>query len=236
MMKTMIKNKSQILKEGRYDSFTRLIVNDIISSIKETEGDSGDFEFDLPYDISGENSYKHESGLDINLDLIIRRTNDLLSHGNTEVPYHINSYISEDDFLVVNIIIDNTYGNKFYKEIFYKLNEDVRHEIEHYLQNIFDDRQKPNIPNTAEYQTTFLHHMDPSEVEALVHGFYRRAKLEKKPLDDVMLDDIKSDIQNGYLTPQEGDELMKTWLKYAIKKLPQAQYSNNFRRNFIIQK
>jgi hypothetical protein len=137
---------------------------------------------------------------------------------------------------VVEVIIDDTYGREHYEQMFYKISEDVRHEVEHYLQDIFPDRQQPDIPNTADYETIFTHHMDPSEVEALVHGFYRRAKLEKRPLDEVMLEDIQKDIQDGNLTPDEGDTLLNTWVSYAIKNLPQAKYSNSFRRKFIIQK
>ena len=123
---------------------------------------------------------------------------------------------------------------KYYEEMFYKINEDVRHEVEHYLQNIFSDRQQP-LQDTADYETTFAHHMDPSEVEALVHGFYRRAKLEKRPLDEVMLEDIQKDIQDGNLTPDEGDTLLRIWVKYAVRNLPHAKYSNSFRRKFIVQ-
>jgi hypothetical protein len=119
--------------------------------------------------------------------------------------------------------------------MFYKINEDVRHEIEHYLQNIFKDRQQP-LQDTADYNTTFAHHMDPSEVEALVHGFYRRAKLEKRPIDVVMIEDVQKDIQDGNLTPDEGDTLLSVWVKYAVNKLPHAKYSNSFRRKFIVQK
>ena len=78
--------------------------------------------------------------------------------------------------------------------------------------------------------------MDPSEVEALVHGFYRRAKLEKKPLDVVMLEDIQKDIIDGNLTPEEGDTLLQIWTKYAVNKLPKTQFTNSFKRKFIIQK
>ena len=235
----MIKSTKQILSEGRYDSFTRMISKDIVKSVKETEGDmEHTHQIDLPYDITGEEEYTFnfkEKSLGIEVELFINRTEDVISIGNREVPYYINSYVSEDDNLVMEMVIDESYGRSYYEEMFYKINEDVRHEIEHYLQNIFKDRQQP-LQDTADYNTTFAHHMDPSEVEALVHGFYRRAKLEKRPLDVVMLEDIQKDIQDGNLTPEEGDTLLSVWVKYAVNKLPKAQYSNSFKRKFIIQK
>lgn len=225
----------KLISEGRYDSFTREIVKDIMVFIKETEGDLDDYNsFELPYETTGEDYYSHESGIEFEVDLRIKRTEDTITHRNRELPYHIHTYIADDDALVMEIMIDETYGRKFYQEMSYKINEDIRHEIEHYLQSNFKDRQQSNIPNTSDYETTFEHHMDPSEVEALVHGFYRRAKQEKKPLDVVMSDDIKQDIQGGNLTPDEGDTILKTLIQYAVKKLPKAQYSSSFRRRFIV--
>jgi hypothetical protein len=157
--------------------------------------------------------------------LFVIRTDEDILYGEKNIPYYIKTYISDDDVLVVEVLIDNSYGKKYYGEIFYKLNEDVRHEIEHYLQNIFSDRQQPLIPNTAEYKTVYSHHMDPSEVEALVQGFYRKSKLEKKPLDIVMLDDLNKDIEYGDLTQKEADELLSTWINYARRRLPNAIYS-----------
>jgi len=177
----MIKSKKQILLEGRYDSFTRIISNDIFRSIKETEGDlEHTHQIDLPYDINGEKRYGHESGLGVEVDLIIERTDNTILYGNRELPYYIKTYVDTDDVVVMEVTIDETYGRNFYEEMFYKINEDVRHELEHHLQNIFDDRQQP-IQDTVNYETVFAHHMDPSEVEALVRGFHRRAKLEKNP-------------------------------------------------------
>lgn len=233
----MMKSKTQILLEGRYDSFVREIVKDIMYYIKGSEGEKDEpIDFSLPYDKNGEEFYSHESGAEIEVDLVVLRTEDTITHGNREVPFYINCYVSTDDVLVVEVVIDETYGREYYEQIFYKISEDIRHEVEHYLQDIFPDRQQALVPSTSEYETTFEHHMDPAEVEALVHGFYRRAKQEKKPLDIVMLTDIQQDIQDGNLTPNEGDTLLKTWVDYAVKKLPQAQYSNSFKRQFIIQK
>tara|TARA_R110000868_G_scaffold196183_1_gene442061 strand:+ start:1155 stop:1856 length:702 start_codon:yes stop_codon:yes gene_type:complete len=232
-------NKKQIILEGRYDSFTRVISNDIFKTIKETEGNTEHTnQIDLPYDINGEESYIfnfNEKNLSLDVELFIKRSEDTINLGNREIPYYIRTYISEDDVLVMEILIDESYGRSFYEEIFYKINEDVRHEIEHYLQNIFKDRNQP-LQNTADYNTTFAHHMDPSEVEALVHGFYRRAKLEKRPLDVVMSEDIQKDIQDGNLTIVEGNTLLSIWTKYAVNKLPKAQFSNSFKRQFIVDK
>lgn len=222
----MMKTKTQILNEGRYDSLVRTISNDVLNEIK-VSAENNESSFD---DIVGE--YEHESGALIPVVLELYR----YINEKTWFKFIVNSFIDYDDNLVVRVFINVDYEPQVYENLYYKINEDVRHEVEHYLQDIFPDRQQPDIPNTSDYETIFAHHIDPSEVEALVHGFYRRAKLEKRPLDEVMLEDIQKDIQDGNLTPDEGDKLLNTWVSYAIKKLPQAQYSNSFRRKFIIQK
>ena len=171
----MIKSKKQILLEGRYDSFTRIISKDIFRSIKETEGDTEDKHYiDLPYDVNGEERYGHESGLGIEVDLRIQRTDNTIIYGNRELPYHINTYVATDDVLVMEVTIDETYGREFYEEMFYKINEDVRHELEHHLQNIFDDRQQP-IQDTTRASEDL---MTPSASKLiltyypLVHGLF----------------------------------------------------------------
>ena len=221
----MIKTKKQILLEGRYDSLTRIISRDIISCIKETEGSYDESEyFSLPFEKNGEEYYQGPN-LNINVELTILRTNDNIEHNGKEIPYYVKSYIDDEDYLNFEILINNNYDKEYYEEIFYKINEDVRHELEHLLQGIFSDRQQPNIEYTADYESTFEHHMDPSEVEALVHGFYRRAKIEKKPLDIVMMDDLNHEIMLGNLSREESSKLLNTWITYARRRLPDAIYS-----------
>jgi hypothetical protein len=226
----MIKNKSKILLEGRYDVLTKQIVNDVMYYIKETEGELNDVtQIDLPEE---EGPYYHKySGIKINVDLRIQRTEDSIEFNGKEIPYYVNSFIATDDYFVIEVTINENYGKKYYKEIYYKLNEDVRHEIEHYVQEKgltdkrFKTRNQPLVPSTADYETTYLHHMDPSEVEALVHGFYRRAKKERLPLDTIMIRDLEKDIEIGNITQEEAKELFNTWLIYARRNLPQAIYS-----------
>ena len=60
---------------------------------------------------------------------------------------------------------------------------------------------------------------------ALVHGFYRRAKLEKRPLDDIMIEDLDSEIERGNLSSKQAQKLLQIWVDYAKKNLPKAKYS-----------
>lgn len=208
------------LIEGRYDSLTRRIVLDIFKFIKNGYlGSDLPMEFHLPKHINREESYTHESGLDFEVVLVLDRTNQLDEGG-----YVVNTFISYDDELVVNVFIDYDTGSEIYESLFYKISEDVRHEIEHYTQKLFNDRQQPK-KDTATYDTTYEHHIDPSEIEALSHGFYYKAKKQKKPFDVVVWGDINSDVEKGNLTMDEAKDIFTRIISYARRRLPKAKYS-----------
>lgn len=236
----MIKTKRQIIMEGRYDPFVRQVAKDVMTHIKKTEGQVDTIKTHyLPQEITGEQFYEHEDGFYFDLEVSVKRV-DGLYHNNTKVKYYVNSYIDHNDSFIMEISIDENYGKKIYEDLFYKINEDIRHEIEHFVQFIdkiqqqigepiekrrFKDKQQPEIEDTSDYETTFLHHKDPSEVEALVRGFYRRAKLEKKPLDVVMQNDLEREIGFGEITEEEAKKLFSIWMKYAKRNLPNAKYT-----------
>lgn len=211
-------NEFERLNEGRYDSFVRQITKDIFYHIKETEGElDTTTTFYLPED----DFYYHESGIEFELVLEVMRVYESIKNNKKELGFIVNTYIDTEDSLVMQIIIDENYGERVYEELFYKISEDIRHEIEHYVQEMgrkdkrYKQREQPLIPNTAEYKTTFDHHRDPSEVEALVHGFSRRAKLEKKPLDLIMRQDLDLEIDSGNLKEKEADILFSIWKNKA---------------------
>jgi len=233
----MMNKKDMLLEMGRYDSLTRRISNDIFSEIKKSEGKLGITRLELPWDIDQIPTYNHKSGLVIEVALVINRTKDTILYGNRELPYYVFTYLAEDDSIVVEVSLDELYGKSFYEEIIYKINEDIRHEIEHLLQEMgVGDRESLELKNSSNYETTFDHHKDRGEVAALVHGFYRRAKLEKKPIDTVMLEDLNKDILDGRITVEEGDKLLQLWLIYSISNLPKAQYTPKTKRRFILEK
>lgn len=226
---------NKILTEGRYDSFSRKITNDVFYVIKLSKLEEDTMEYNLPEEISGEIFYKHESGIRFGVDVFIQRLNDVyyVINGEQEkVDFHVNTFIDNSDNIVVEITIDDDLEPKVYENLYYKISEDIRHEIEHYVQELgrktkrFKERQQPLIQGTSNYESVYAHHMDPAEIEALVHGFYRRAKLEKKPLDVVMWDDLNSDIKLGHITQGQAEDLFKRWVNYARRRLPKAIYSN----------
>ena len=214
------KIKKPLLTEGRYDTITRKVVRDIMKAVTEGDSDS----YNLPWDISTEQEYEQE-GLSFSLELDIVRTNDV------EI-FEVRTAVADEDdenIIMMTIILGPRFNSQKLEKLFYKLQEDIRHEIEHFTQigpNRIKDR--PTYKgSTANLKTTYGHHKNVIEVPALVHGFYRRAKLEKRPLDEIMMDDLDSEIERGLLTKNQAQKLLTLWIHYAKKNLPSAIYKEN---------
>jgi hypothetical protein len=131
--------------------------------------------------------------------------------------------------MLMTIFLNNNFSEKNYQKLFYKLQEVVRHEIEHFTQQgTYRIEDRPIYKgNTVNLKTVYGHHKNVIEVPALVRGFYRRAKLERKDLDVIMREDLKDEVSKGSLTQKQADNLLKIWIDYAKKHLPKATYSKN---------
>jgi hypothetical protein len=213
------KIKKPLLTEGRYDAITRKVVRDIMKAVTEGDSDS----YNLPWDISTEQEYEQE-GLSFSLELDIVRTNDV------EI-FEVRTAVADEDdenIIMMTIILGPRFNQQKLEKLFYKLQEDVIHEIEHFTQmgpNRIEDRPIYK-GSTANLKTVYGHHKNIIEVPALVRGFYRRAKLEKRPLDEIMIEDLDSEIERGGLTKKQAENLLTVWIHYAKKNLPHAIYRN----------
>ena len=214
------KKKKPFLTEGRYDAITRKVVRDIMKAV--TEGDSDNY--NLPSDISNEQDEYEQDNLSFSLELDIVRTDEVDS-------FEVKTAIADDEenIIMMSILMGPNFSSQKLQSLFYKLQEDIRHEIEHFTQmgpNRIKDRPTYR-GSTANLKTTYGHHKNVIEVPALVHGFYRRAKLEKRPIDEIMMDDLDVEIERGLLTKNQAQKLLTLWLDYAKKNLPAAVYKKN---------
>lgn len=212
------KTKKPLLTEGRYDTITRKVVKDIISFVTSKRIGS----FSLPYDMTDEFEYEQE-GLSFSIDLDIKKNRGVKD-------FHLDAAVSDDkdeNVIMVALFFGPDFSPKSYEKLFYRLQEVMRHEIEHLTQG--GPNRIPDRPiyygSTSDLKTVYGHHKNKIEVPALVHGFYRRAKIEKRPLDEIMIDDLDADIQKGLLSKKQAENLLTIWLDYAKKNLPAARYS-----------
>ena len=217
----LVENKKiekPLLIEGRYDTITRKVVKDIINFVTSKRKGS----FSLPYDMTDEFEYEQE-GLSFSIDLDIKKNRGVKD-------FYLDAAVSDDkdeNVIMVALFFGPDFSPKSYEKLFYRLQEVMRHEIEHLTQG--GPNRIPDRPiyygSTSDLKTVYGHHKNKIEVPALVHGFYRRAKIEKRPLDEIMIDDLDADIQKGLLSKKQAENLLTIWLGYAKKNLPAARYS-----------
>lgn len=219
----LVENKKiekPLLIEGRYDTITRKVVKDIINFVTSKRKGS----FSLPYDMTDEFEYEQE-GLSFSIDLDIKKNRGVKD-------FYLDAAVSDDkdeNVILVTLFFSPKFSPKSYEKLFYKLQEVMRHEIEHLTQG--GPNRIPDRPiyygSTSDLKTTYGHHKNKIEVPALVHGFYRRAKIEKRPLDEIMIEDLDADIQKGFLSKKQAENLLTIWLDYAKKNIPAAIYSKD---------
>jgi len=161
-----------LITEGKYDSVVRQLVKDVLSVIKfQKEGD-----FTLPEDIGGEMTYNFpqlETEFTIEL--------NLTTSGDVETVDVDGAYYPDDDVIGIEIITNPNLNREILEELYFELNELIRHELEHIIQ--FD--RGDNIPK-KEPKQPIKYYSQPHELQAQIAGFKRRAKKERKPLEDVI--------------------------------------------------
>jgi hypothetical protein len=161
-----------LITEGKYDSVVRQLVKDVLTTIKyQKEG-----EFTLPEDISGEMTYDFPQ-----LDTSFTIELDLTTSDDVETVDVDGAYYPEDDVIGIEIITNPNLNREILEELHFELNELIRHELEHIIQFERGD----NIPK-KEPKQPIKYYTQPHELQAQIAGFKRRAKKERKPLEDVI--------------------------------------------------
>jgi hypothetical protein len=231
-LRNFINENKSLLTEGRYDAITRKVVQDVMQVVTNTKGNEEEVvQAELPNTIRSEEYEYLQEGLGFSVELNVHH--QYLYHDRNALKesdaYFVDAAIAEgdDNVIMLTVVVDPTWEPQIYEKLFYKLQEVVRHEIEHLTQSGYyriEDRPK-STTSTAKLKTVYGHHKHKIEVPALVHGFYRRAKIEKRPIDEVMIEDLDSEIEKGNLSKKQAENLLKTWVEYAKKNLPTAIYS-----------
>ena len=190
-----------LITEGKYDNVTKQLVKDVLTTIKyQKEG-----EFTLPEDISGEMTYnfpKLDTAFTIELNLTIS--------DDVETVDVDGAYYPEDDVIGIEIITNPNLNREILEELYYELNELIRHELEHVIQ--FD--RGDNIPK-KEPKQPIKYYSQPHELQAQIAGFKRRAKKERKPLEDVIRSWFAKNQLKHRLSPKNIEVIINRILELA---------------------
>jgi len=197
---TLALPENETLTESRMDrNAIRTIVRDIVSILKQNK--KGDFY--LPEDISDD---KHiYTFINYPVELQVELT---IEHSKKIDGYVMNAnYSTDDDTIEVLIRYNpNTLNSQLYN-IIGELNEIIAHEMEHGLQqyyNEFDLSIKPP-------KHPFRYYTQESELQAQVAGFKRLAKLRKLPFEDV--------VREWFNTHQDIHKLKQSEQELVIDKI-----------------
>lgn len=198
-----LKLNENLILESRYDIIVRELVRDILSFYKyQREG-----EFVLPEDLKGEkfNSYKfpgidNEFVIELNLEI-----DDDVENIDVDAAYY-----REEDVIEINIISNPEMGYKNLELLIGELNETLRHELEH----IYQYQKGYKFPK-KEPKSPIKYYLQPHELEAQRAGFKRIAKLQRKPLIDVMKTWFDKNKKRHLLSDKEVEKVIKKILEIS---------------------
>lgn len=171
-------SESLLHEKSGTDGPVREVVKDITKIIKQ--GIRG--EFYLPEEFN-EDRMSYEFDSLPTFSIILNLTYD----SSLDSQYYMNADVDEESLIVMDLIINpSNYPQSLYN-IIGDLNETIRHEIEHILQ---DAGRRPDdevymggkIPTDKEY------YKQPHEVPAEIKGFRRLVKLRKSSPEKVIKD------------------------------------------------
>lgn len=193
-------NESLIL-EGKYDTITRDLVKDVLTVFKyQKEG-----KFNLPEDINKGTVYDLPR---LSTNFIIELSLEL--NDNIDTVDVDGAYYPDDEVIEISIISNPKLDRELLEELYYELNELIRHELEHIIQFERGDdipRKEPKRP--LKYYT------QKHELQAQIAGFKRKAKKLRKPLEDVIRDWFNKNTSKHRLSPKNVEVVIDRILELA---------------------
>ena len=188
-------SEEEIIKEGKYDGVTRRLVKDIIDTFKNKKVG----EFLLPEELPGNDGEMTYDFININ-PLTVRL--QLIQDNNVEDFELDGNYVINDDIIEIQVVYNPNKGNSMTQELIGELNETIRHELEHLKQYMQGYTRK------RESKDPFKYFQRKGEFEAQLAGFKRRAKQERRSVEDVARRWFQKYQKRHNLTPKQIDKLV----------------------------
>jgi hypothetical protein len=165
-------SEEEIIKEGKYDGVTRRLVRDIIDTFKNKKVG----EFLLPEELPGNDDEMTYDFINLN-PLTVRL--QLIQDNNVDEFELDGNYVINDDVIEIQVVYNPNKGNSITQELIGELNETIRHELEHLKQYMQGATRK------RKSKDPFKYFQRKGEFEAQLAGFKRRAKQERRSVEDV---------------------------------------------------
>jgi len=198
--------KSKLHEEVYMSKIAEKVTTDVVRDIFEvvTLFEGGEEYFILP------DYYTDQDGDEYNYGELKFNVEVNIIENSQEENFVLDSAMGgeNDDTIYVDIVLSTKFNQKDYESLQIVLSEYVRHEIEHLLQIIDVDR--PDIIDKDDKMSPFDYYTQEHEIDAQKVGFERRAKMEDKSVEEVVVDylEYRQDIDN--LSQVEKQELINT--------------------------
>jgi hypothetical protein len=202
---------STLILEGRYDTLVNRLSREIVDEMKSGKGTRN---YHTYFEIV-RGDRKAE------VDLVVKFKPQ---HGLSDYAYETKGSTDGYDMDIV-ITYNPALFPQSYSTLIAEIKETLRHELEHVSQENFQDMytfQKKGAP----YYRYLLY---PHEIAAYAQGLYKRAKVKRIPIDIAMEEWFEENVRN-FSRSQKYNHwslVKKTWLDYARKHIPSAQYSTD---------
>jgi hypothetical protein len=120
--------------------------------------------------------------------------------------------------IMVDLLINPDREPESYREMFYKLQDAIRHELQHLTQGGPNKRHGRAALSSAEDREmaddSYKYFLLPDEITAMVAGMDRRARLENRPFESVLVAYLTPFLKYKFITKDQFDEILRVYLKY----------------------
>lgn len=241
----MIKGFLQFIYESKYDSFAESVADSIMQVITSTNSEKGSVR-----NVKKVKEFSKPLIFSLILSIVRSPVFEPEKRKNfKEVPWEkdnfkkygfaldANSYISNnDDFsndpeVEINMVINPKTEPTCYSELYFKLLDCVRHEVEHLLQK--GDNSIPSHSGHSvkreKYLSSYKYFLLPDEMPAMVSGMRLSALKKGNPID-LEFENYLLPIKNsGLISEDEVKAVIKEWLKFTIRHFPETKISTKYK-------
>jgi hypothetical protein len=133
------------------------------------------------------------------------------------------SATESEQIIKINILINPKTEPTCYMNLYFKLLDVVRHEIDHLLKPISDSQDR------AKAESSYLYFLLPDEISSMVSGMRLSSEKRGVPIDLEFSDYLNPILQSGFMSKLEFDKVMNAWIKFAVKHFPDATISKKYR-------
>jgi len=190
-----MKMNESLIVESKVDGAVRKIVKDILELIKFQRNG----EFVLPEDARIEDdTYKFSNLPEFTIELEVIES-DVVDRFDVEC-----SYYKEEDVITVDIVINPDVRYSILYDIVGELNEQLRHEMEHMIQNVRGEKLPDKEPKSPS-----KYYSQPHEIGAQIAGFKRKAKITKQPYEKVVRNWFEENKHKHRLNPKQSEKIIQ---------------------------